>query len=636
MTNKQRIAMDRQMCLVVTLAAAIVLAPGAAAGNNEKPPKGTGKYIMVLRHSSDVSLNRNKPEPPKTIVEPEIAQLGGRILKRDGEMIILFLPLAKAKRLRADANIAYLQRVWMGETGDDLKEPEEEGAGSSRAVTTDSAESDLTWSSGAFDYDDSGNIKKIGTDAYAYDQVGRIATATVNGMTETYRYDSFGNLVEKTMGSNPPGLIPVDSGSNRLIGEIYDAAGNVLTNSRAKPATYVYDSMGLVVYASGQGLGATQGKRMIYTADDERLRVTTGVNSHRWMLRDLQGRVLREFTGSENWFWQKDYFYADGRLVAEEREEENGGRIHFHTDHLGSARMTTMENRMRLGRHDYLPFGQEQTSMIQEAVNFGQNADAMKFTSHERDYFGLSNVENVDYLDYMHARYYNPMMGRFLSVDPGKDWDPKQPQSWNMYAYVRNNPIGNADPTGKATTCSTQTCTTTADTYDPAHSTGQTTVATPDMQAAATASVDKVAVPPVGTHETLGYGVRDASGNLTVTMRVTGMGNTTGNSSGATVKDTVPSGAEFVIHGHIDGGPKRSNGMVDAPALNGGYGDTESLALRNPMPTATVSHGQVGWHEIQNGQLSFTAPVGALNGTQQRAIQYNLDRQQKLGPFWRR
>ncbi len=41
--------------------------------------------------------------------------------------------------------------------------------------------------------------------------------------------------------------------------------------------------------------------------------------------------------------------------------------------------------------------------------------------------------------------------GRFLSVDPGKDWDPHKPQSWNMYAYVRNNPINSVDPTGRCT-----------------------------------------------------------------------------------------------------------------------------------------------------------------------------------------
>jgi RHS repeat-associated protein len=50
----------------------------------------------------------------------------------------------------------------------------------------------------------------------------------------------------------------------------------------------------------------------------------------------------------------------------------------------------------------------------------------------------------------MHARYYDPLMGRFVSVDP--TWvsaDLGKPQTWNRYSYVLNNPISNIDPDGK-------------------------------------------------------------------------------------------------------------------------------------------------------------------------------------------
>jgi len=73
----------------------------------------------------------------------------------------------------------------------------------------------------------------------------------------------------------------------------------------------------------------------------------------------------------------------------------------------------------------------------------------MKFTGHERDFNGILNVDGTDYLDYMHARFYDANIGRFLSVDPGRDWDVRQPQSWNLYAYVRNNPANAVDPTGR-------------------------------------------------------------------------------------------------------------------------------------------------------------------------------------------
>ena len=49
----------------------------------------------------------------------------------------------------------------------------------------------------------------------------------------------------------------------------------------------------------------------------------------------------------------------------------------------------------------------------------------------------------------MLARYYSSSLGRFMAVDPGNDTALGDPQSWNKYAYVRNNPINANDPTGQ-------------------------------------------------------------------------------------------------------------------------------------------------------------------------------------------
>jgi RHS repeat-associated protein len=52
--------------------------------------------------------------------------------------------------------------------------------------------------------------------------------------------------------------------------------------------------------------------------------------------------------------------------------------------------------------------------------------------------------------DYFSARYYGSSMGRFLSPDPTQLYyaDPTNPQSFNLYSYVYNNPLANTDPTG--------------------------------------------------------------------------------------------------------------------------------------------------------------------------------------------
>ncbi len=54
-------------------------------------------------------------------------------------------------------------------------------------------------------------------------------------------------------------------------------------------------------------------------------------------------------------------------------------------------------------------------------------------------------------LDYFGARYYGSSLGRFSSVDPGgAGATAANPQSWNAYAYVKNNPLFFIDPNGEA------------------------------------------------------------------------------------------------------------------------------------------------------------------------------------------
>ena len=64
-----------------------------------------------------------------------------------------------------------------------------------------------------------------------------------------------------------------------------------------------------------------------------------------------------------------------------------------------------------------------------------------RYTGKERD----SESGN----DYFGARYYASSMGRFMGPDhPFVDQHPDNPQSWNLYAYARNNPLILVDPNG--------------------------------------------------------------------------------------------------------------------------------------------------------------------------------------------
>jgi RHS repeat-associated protein len=68
--------------------------------------------------------------------------------------------------------------------------------------------------------------------------------------------------------------------------------------------------------------------------------------------------------------------------------------------------------------------------------------ETIKFTGKERD------AESG--LDFFGARYMSSAQGRFSSPDePLSDQNPANPQSWNLYSYVRNNPLINVDPSGQ-------------------------------------------------------------------------------------------------------------------------------------------------------------------------------------------
>jgi RHS repeat-associated protein len=109
----------------------------------------------------------------------------------------------------------------------------------------------------------------------------------------------------------------------------------------------------------------------------------------------------------------------------------------FHTDHLGTPRLVTDMFGNIVSEHHYLPFGEE----VPPASHPNASNNSHRFTGHERD--------SETGLDYMMARYYSAPLGRFLAVDPGDDSALEDPQSWNKYSYVRNNPVGNLDPDGR-------------------------------------------------------------------------------------------------------------------------------------------------------------------------------------------
>jgi RHS repeat-associated protein len=307
------------------------------------------------------------------------------------------------------------------------------------------------WDSGAYRYDGSGNLWKMGTAWFEYDALSRVKAGAVfpdplGGGTQqkqTYAFDNYGNLqsISTQVGTGTPTTryTSTSASTNRLTGAVaYDAAGNLTSWNGALYEYDAFDQMTRMVNGSEEWL-------YMYTADDERFwsfKPADGVYSRydRFTLRGLDGEVLREFA-NPNYTWTswQDYVYRDGQLLA--NYLSSGQRRHFHLDHLGSPRLVTNNAGFQVNYHAYFPFGEEATA-------FDPSTDRMKFTGHERDLASLSGTNpTADDLDYMHARHYSPLTGRFLSADPFPGI-PELPQSWNRYAYVMGQATVLNDPTG--------------------------------------------------------------------------------------------------------------------------------------------------------------------------------------------
>ncbi|GAP64962.1 wall-associated protein [Mizugakiibacter sediminis] len=106
--------------------------------------------------------------------------------------------------------------------------------------------------------------------------------------------------------------------------------------------------------------------------------------------------------------------------------------VYYHTDALGSVAVITDANRNVIERTRYAPYG----GTINRPLHDGPG-----YTGHETD-------ANTGFV-YMQQRYYDPMLGRFLSADPSAPDAANTGGNFNRYWYANNNPYRNIDPDGR-------------------------------------------------------------------------------------------------------------------------------------------------------------------------------------------
>src|SRR5260370_939722 len=199
---------------------------------------------------------------------------------------------------------------------------------------------------------------------------------------------------------------------------LYDADGNV--NQGSYPAQFDAENRLINV---NNGSVATY----VYDANGRRIeKITPGGNQVHYFY-DEEGHVLVEVNQSGAGI--KGYAYMAGQHAVEFTTQT----YFIHTDHLGSTRTVSNYLGGVTDKMDYLRYGEQIA---------GGTFTTHKFTGYERD------AEAG--LDYAQARYYAYGAGRFVTPDPTGIFlgNLNDPQTLNLYAYVRNNPTSLTDPTG--------------------------------------------------------------------------------------------------------------------------------------------------------------------------------------------
>ena len=286
----------------------------------------------------------------------------------------------------------------------------------------------LSYSGGGLSYSQS----------FGYDSLNRLTTSQENSgssWSQTNGYDQYGNRwIDYGGGVHN---LAFGTSNNRITtsGYSYDAAGN-LTNDTSHAFTFDAENKIRTVNAASA---------YVYDGEGQRVKKLVGENLR--FIYGLRGEELAEFDG-ETGALKKEYVYGSNGLAAtiEPTAVNSNGTRYTTADTLGSPRVVTNSSAGVASRHDFMPFGEELGAGIggrTTGMGFGATDGLrQKFTSKERD------IETG--LDYFVARYYASIQGRFTSADDFlNDTTPVDPASWNLYAYVRNNPLVYIDPIGE-------------------------------------------------------------------------------------------------------------------------------------------------------------------------------------------
>jgi RHS repeat-associated protein len=291
----------------------------------------------------------------------------------------------------------------------------------------------------SYSFDANGNVTDIVDGAQAglttrhmaYDGLDRLVSAESMQQwgSATYGYDPLDNLRIADQGSRK---FRYQYGADNRLASITSPAGadlfqfgyDVRGNTTSKNAqSYVFDAANRMNQVTGK-----QAYR--YDGQGRRVQTTDADGKTTFWIYGQGGQVL--YTSEARRSQNLAYIYLGNTQVATRAIAWGTGIAtvrYQHTDALGSPVAETDADRNVVKRNSYTPYGEA----------FGTTSiDGTGYTGHVMD--------RDTGLTYMQQRYYDPQVGRFLSVDP---YAADSGAAFNRYVYANSSPYHYTDPDGR-------------------------------------------------------------------------------------------------------------------------------------------------------------------------------------------
>ncbi|MFN0140736.1 MAG: RHS repeat domain-containing protein [Pyrinomonadaceae bacterium] len=282
---------------------------------------------------------------------------------------------------------------------------------------------------------------------FGYDELGRLSEAREYKQGDnaqlTYKqkfdFDRFGNLYRKAANNNPSGQqhpLPytaieetttpltgdIDKQTNRFrTGTTYDDAGQVINDTKFRSMGFGYDANGRMVKATKAN---SPDASTVYDALGNR--VATKINDvWTFVIYDAFGKLLADYGGISG--------------------TDDGGVRYVMQDWQGSPRAVVSNTGYILSRSDFTAFGEE----IQSGIGLRTAQQGYNTPNQSRHGYGLTEKDDASGLNHTWFRKNENKAGRWTSPDPYKGSTMLgNPQSFNRYTYVENEPTNFVDPSG--------------------------------------------------------------------------------------------------------------------------------------------------------------------------------------------